>query len=338
MNHGSLSQFGGYLRTQWVSPRRLRFWLPVLTLALVILYTLLGFFGVPWLVQYLAVDTAREDFGRALRIEAVHANPYTLTLRVDGLALDDIDNRQLITWNQLFLDLTWASIINRAWTFQTVHLDQPVVQEERLDTGETRLARLAAADSDQASDEDEPAQLPALRVTELRVDGGVLRFADNLHDASTDAVNPVSLALQDIELSVEELSLQQDSRFPLSLNGTLAEGGKLAFDGTLQLLPNLALEGSARVDELALIQAEPYLRQFVNVRIDTGRFNLSGEINTDAQQPFAFQGSADITALHIRDGSNDEPLIGWQSLRAEELDLSFADRQLETGPVALAGC
>ncbi len=333
MKHGSLRQFGGYLRTQWVSPRRLRFWL----LVLIILYTLLGFFGVPWLVQYHAVNTAREDFGRALRIEAVHANPYTLTLRVDGLTLDDTDNRQLIEWNRLFLDLTWASIVNRTWTFQAVHLDQPVVHEERLDSGETRLSRLATARSDQPPDEDEPALLPALRVTELRVEGGILRFADNLPDATTDEANPVSLALQGIELSVEEFSLQEDTRFPVSLNGQLAEGGKLAFDGTLQLLPDIALEGNARVDGLALIQAEPYLRQLVNVRIDTGTLNLSGQMKTDAQQPFGFQGSADIAALHIKDGSNDEPLIGWQSLQAEQLDLSFADRQLETGPLALDG-
>lgn len=333
MSHGSLRQFGGYLRTHWVSPRRVRFWL----LALVILYTFLGFFGVPWLVQYHAVNIAREDFGRALRIEAVHANPYTLTLCVDGLTLDDTDNRQLIEWNRLLLDLTWASIVNRAWTFQAVQLDQPVIHEERLNSGETRLSRLAATRSDQRSDEDEPAQLPALRIAELRVAGGILRFADNLPDAATDEPNRVSLALQDIELSVEALTLQEDTRFPARMNGTLAQGGKLAFDGTLQLLPSVALDGKASIDELALIQAEPYLRQLINVRIDTGKLNVSGQMNTDAQQPFAFQGSADIASLHIKDGSNDEPLIGWQSLRAEQLDLSFADRQLETGPLALDG-
>ena len=71
MHSSLLRRFGGYLRTQWVSPRRIRFWL----LALVIVYSLLGFFGLPWIIQYLAVNSAEKDFGRELRIEVVQANP-----------------------------------------------------------------------------------------------------------------------------------------------------------------------------------------------------------------------------------------------------------------------
>lgn len=333
MNNGSLRQFGGYLRTQWVSPRRIRFWL----LVLVILYTLLGFYGLPWLVKHLAVDTAREDFGRELRIQAVHANPYTLTLHVEGFELYDTDDRPLIAWDRLSLDIAWSSIANRAWNIHTAHFYNPVVHEERFDSGETRLSRLVNPGSDEPSADKESGSQPALRVDDLRVSGGVLRFADNLPDATTDKPNPVSLEATEIELSIEAFSLQEDAQFPTRLNGTLAQGGKLAFDGTLKVLPNLALEGDAQLDDLALIQTEPYLRQQVNVRVDSGTLALNGQLRTDAQQPFAFQGSAGISRLHIMDGSNDEPLIGWQNLQTEQFDLSFADRQLETGSVSLEG-
>jgi hypothetical protein len=63
--------------------------------------------------------------------------------------------------------------------------------------------------------------------------------------------------------------------------------------------PPTALEGSARIDELALKQAEPYLRQFADVRLDSGTLNLSGQIYKNAQQPFAFQGSASVDSLSI---------------------------------------
>lgn len=334
MPSDSLHRFGGYLRTRWASPRRIRFWL----LMLLLLYTLLGFFGVPWIVQYLAVNTAQEDFNRELRIEAVHANPYTLTLRIDGLALDDTDNRLLLGWKRLFIDLAWASVIERTWILETIHLDQPIIQEERFASGNTRLSRLAAARSDTPPTQDKPASLPALRIDELRIDNGVVRFADNLPDATTaDKPKQVSLALQDIGLAVEDISLQKGARFPAHLDGQLAEGGILAFDGRLQLLPTLALEGSARIDKLALMQAEPYLRQLVNVRIDSGTLSLEGQIHTDAQQPFAFEGSAGIEALNIRDGSNDEALIGWKSLHIEPFDLHLAEKQLETGPIFVDG-
>lgn len=331
MNSGSFHRFGGYLRTRWVSPHRIRFWL----LVLVVLYTLLGFFGVPWIVQYVAVNTVREDFGRELRIEAVHANPYTLTLRIDGLELDDIDSRSLLGWQRLFIDLAWSGLIDRTWTFHTIHLVKPIIQEERFASGETRFSRLIAERSDKTSTEDEPSPRPALRVDSLLLEGGVLRFDDNLQVATAAASKPdrVSLALQDVGLSVEDFSLQEGAHFPVRLNGQLAGGGTLALDGRLQLLPAPALEGNARIEKLALIQGEPYLRQFVKVRLDSGTLSLSGHIHTDAQQPFAFQGSAGVEVLDLRDGSNDESLIGWQSLQTEQLDLRLGERQLETGPI-----
>jgi hypothetical protein len=336
MHSSLLRRFGGYLRTQWVSPRQIRFWL----LALVIVYSLLGFFGLPWIIQYLAVTTAQEDFGRELRIESVQANPYTLTLRIDGVALDDIDNRQLLGWSRLFIDLDWSSIINRVWTFETIRFDKPIIQEERFASGETRFSRLATLPPDKAPAKGEPAPLPALRINDLRLEGGVLRFADNLQDttaADADKPKRVSLALQDIELSVKDFVLQKPTRFPVRLEGQFASGGMLAFDGTLQLQPTLALEGSASIDELALIQVEPYLRQFADVRLGSGTLTLSGQIHTDAQQPFAFQGTAGIDALSISEGPNDETLIGWRSLQTEQLDLRLKERQIETDSIAVEG-
>ncbi|NMT64967.1 DUF748 domain-containing protein [Marinobacter orientalis] len=340
MQRAPFRRFGGYLRTKWASPRRLRFWL----LVLVVLYTLLGFFALPWIIQSVAVSTVQEDFGRELRIESVQTNPYMLTLRIDGVELDDTDNRQLLGWNRLFIDLAWSSLVNRTWIFQTIRLNKPVVQEERFASGETRLTRLAPESSDKAPaddkapGEDEPDSLPALRINDLQIENGVLRFADNLQDpAAADKPEQVSLALQDVRLSVTDFTLQKDTHFPLRLAGQLAGGGKLAFDGTLQLLPSPALEGGARIDELALLQAEPYLRQFANVRLGSGNLNLSGQIHTDARQPFAFQGSAGIDALSISEGPDDESLIGWQSLQIDELDMRLKERQLETATITVDG-
>ena len=158
MHTGSLHRFGSYLKTRWASPRRIRFWLIVL----VTLYTLLGFFALPLVIQYVAVNTAKEDFDRELRIESVQTNPYTLTLQINGLELDDVDKQQLLGWERLFIDLTWASITNQAWTFETIHLDKPTIQEERFTSGETRFSRLASENTGTEPKESEPAQLPAL--------------------------------------------------------------------------------------------------------------------------------------------------------------------------------
>ncbi|WP_218668158.1 DUF748 domain-containing protein [Vreelandella utahensis] len=226
MPSDSLRRFGGYLRTRWASPRRIRFWL----LALVVAYTLLGFLALPWIIQYLAVSTVKEDYNRELRIEAVHTNPYTLTLQIDGLALDDTDNQQLLGWQRLFIDVAWSSVVDGVLTLETIQLDQPLVQEERFAEGGTRFSRLATTPSEEATEEDETpdedgASSPlALRVNDLHVDGGALRFTDNLQDTATTSApsNRVSLALEDLSLSARDVSLQEDAPFPVRMKGQLA--------------------------------------------------------------------------------------------------------------------
>jgi hypothetical protein len=336
MQRSLLRWFGGYLRINWISPRRIRFWL----LMLVTIYTLLGFFGVPWIVQYIAVNTAQDDFGRELRIESVQANPFTLTLRIDGVALDDIDKRLLLGCNRLLIDLAWSSIINRVWTVEIIKIDKPIIQEERFASGETRFSRLFTLPLKKESAKDGPLPPLALRINELRLDGGVLRFADNLRNATAaDTVKPkhVSLALEDVGLSVKDFTLHKSARFTLRLEGQLAQGGMLSFDGTVQLLPTPALEGSAIVDELALIQAGPYLQQFADVRLGSGTLTLSGQIHADEQQPLTFKGPVDIDMLSISEGSSDDVLIGWQTLHTEQLHLRLKERQIETDTIAVKG-
>ncbi|RUO31869.1 hypothetical protein CWE12_02410 [Aliidiomarina sedimenti] len=335
----------GYLRTKWASPRRIRFWL----LVLLSLYTLLGFFAVPWAVHYVATNTAEQDFDRELQIEAVRANPFTLTLRVDGLVLNDIDEQELISLDRLSVNFAWASIINRAWTFNSIRLDEPTIHEERFESGETRFTRLAAAATDTSGEEsDDGSAPPALRVNNLHVEGGELRFKDNFDieadstekesnetNGDTDTPQQVSLALENIRLTLENFTLHDDTRAALRVEGQLADGGMLDFNGTLQMVPDPTLEGDLSIDELALAQGAPYLQYFAGVRLDSGALSLNGQLHTGAEQPFAFEGSAGIRELRISQGEDDETLIGWESLQTEQIDLNIRESELETGVIAV---
>jgi len=335
MSSSSLQRVGNYLRTHWVSPRRIRFWL----LVLLTLYTLLGFFGLPWIIQYFAVNTVKEDFGRELRIESVKTNPYTLTLQVNGLQLADRDSHQLLAWERLRIDLNWNSITNKAWTFQSIQFDNATLQEERFIDGTTRFSLLAEELASEPSNDRQAGSPPALQIKQLAVNNSTLRFTDNLQQtgSDTDESEQVLLALQQLSISLKNVALQQDSSSPLHLTGQLAAGGRLAFDGRVKLLPAPALEGTASISKLALKQAEPYLQQFAKVQLDSGQLTVNGQINIDQQQPFAFLGLAIIDSLSLRDRANDQALIGWQSLSTERFDLNLADNQIETDPITIKG-
>ena len=138
MSSRFLSRLWGYLRHYWINVRRVRLWM----LVAVALYTLAGFFLVPWLAGWIAENKVREVLGRELRIGDIDFNPYTLTLEVTDFALADPDVHELAAFDRLFVNFTLVSLIDQAWTFQQVRLEGLVVQEERFTSGETRFSRL----------------------------------------------------------------------------------------------------------------------------------------------------------------------------------------------------
>ncbi len=336
MPNTSLRRFASYLQTGWLSPRRVRFWLVVVG----VVYTLVGFFVLPWIIQDVAVDTIRDRSGHELQIDGVHTNPFTLTLRVDGLTLSDGDDSDLLRWNQLSANLSWSSVINRAWTFSSIGLDGLVVAEERFVSGRTRLTRLVESFAASAEAPAEPGPLPTLRVEELRVEDATFHFANQLRDPSAEAGDQPArtrLSVQDIAIAVDGFSLGAGARFPAQLSGQFARGGAFAFDGQVQVLPTPAFEGEASIEELVLAPFEPYLRQTAIVRIDSGALNLDGTIRSDEGEPLAFLGAAGIDTLRISRSSDDVTLIGWQTLRTDRLDLRLGDERLETDTVRLEG-
>lgn len=132
------SRLWEYLRHRWINVRRVRFWV----LVAVALYSLAGFFLVPWLAGWIAQDKVQKDLGRELRIGDIDFNPYTFSLEVTDFALADPDGHELVAFDRLFVNFTLVSLIDQVWTFQQIRLEGPVVQEERFASGETRFARL----------------------------------------------------------------------------------------------------------------------------------------------------------------------------------------------------
>ena len=126
---------GNLIRTQWLNPRRMRFWLIVL----VLLYTLLGFFAAPALIRSNVTALLQDDLGRATHIEKIEVNPFALSLRVQGFELDDTDGVRLAAFDELYVNFQFLSLIKWAWTFSEIQLTSPYFFFERFDSGRRRL-------------------------------------------------------------------------------------------------------------------------------------------------------------------------------------------------------
>jgi hypothetical protein len=329
MSRRFLSRLWGCLRHRWIN---VRLWV----LVAIAFYTLAGFFLVPWLAGWIAQDKVREDLGRELRIGDINFNPYTFTLEVTDFALADPDGYELVSFDRLFVNFTLVSLIDQAWTFQQVRLEGPVVQEERFASGETRFTRLKddAAGEQEATGE---GGMPAMVIRHLDVLEGVIRFTDHLTTATDPSGATATIAVQEFAMSLHDAALHKNTEFPVHFTGLMKAGGDFSFDGEMRVSPAFEINGGLRAEALALSPAEPYLQQLARLAIEGGNLSLNGQLSVSDDEPLAYRGSAGVDGLSLAplDSGDTEPVVGWQTMGIEQLDLSLAQRSLEASSVSI---
>src|SRR6476620_3611850 len=93
--------------------------------ALLALYAIAGFWGVPRLVKSQLPRLAAERLERKASVGEVRFNPFTLRLQARDLQLADADGAPLLAVREIGADLEWRSLLDRAWTLRDLHIDAP---------------------------------------------------------------------------------------------------------------------------------------------------------------------------------------------------------------------
>ena len=170
--------------------------------ALILLYTLGGFFLTPYLVKRQLTQFAQDDLQRQLAIDQVRFNPYTLRIAMDGLDLREGNGEPLLGFRQRVVDFDLSRLWERAWTFAEISLEEPKLNLAIDAQGEMNVQRLV--DDLPTNPEPTPAMQaappPRLLLRRLHIRQGTIHLVD--HSKST----PAETTLSPIDLEVHDLT------------------------------------------------------------------------------------------------------------------------------------
>jgi len=150
---------------------------------------------------------------------------------------------------------------------------------------------------------------------------------------------PAELALEDLSISIGEISHRLEEPVNYSASGALSDGGKLSINGQATLAP-FTLEAGLSGSGIALSQFGAYINQAANLEVRDGLLSVDGNLDLDQQQdPLTgtFSGTGEVASLDMRLGDSDQPLIRWQSVRLEPLEYNVAPARLQIGTITLVG-
>ncbi|WP_288993045.1 DUF748 domain-containing protein [uncultured Marinobacter sp.] len=150
---------------------------------------------------------------------------------------------------------------------------------------------------------------------------------------------PAELALEDLSISIDEISHRLEEPVNYNASGALNGGGKLSINGQATLAP-FTLEAGLSGSGIALSQFGAYINQAANLEVRDGLLSVDGNLDLDQQQdPLTgtFSGTGEVASLDMRLGDSDQPLIRWQSVRLEPLEYNVAPARLQIGTITLVG-
>ncbi len=265
--------------------------------------------------------TARLDYLLKMNPEgALQVRLENLTSSLTGLLVQQPDHPPLVRVGEF--SLTGGRF---AWPEKTVHLD-------RIGLDDVNIQAFRLADGGYLPSEPEPTGTESVAAPEAapeaaadaapdpwQVSVGAIELTGWQLSHTDTTLEDGRLALSDFSLKLNDFSLADAQRMPLSVTAALAPAGTLELNGRLQLFPEVRLEATVSADALALAAAQPYLSSVANIGIDSGSISLTGQVTAASDPAFEYRGDFRLDALSLSDRALKEPLFSWDSLSVDKL-------------------
>lgn len=238
------------------------------------LYALAGFLLLPWLISTTLTDLTQKRLQLASHIEKVRFNPFTFTLQIDQLTLQQPDGSEFAGFDKLKVNFQTTSLFYWAWSFKEVHLlglHSTIERQNETDNTLSTLAQRWQASAEQQQTTAPPANandtLPRIRISDIQFSIARINLLDQV------PATPFATQLGPIHFGVSDFSTLPNKTGKQQFSFATEQGAKLSWSGNISLAP-LASEGSVVIEGPYLPLISDYLQDTLNFKILAGDFDI----------------------------------------------------------------
>jgi uncharacterized protein involved in outer membrane biogenesis len=287
----------------------------------------------------IRVPSGRLDTKLVLSVATLKGQLRTLILSgsasLQDLRVQQADGAPLAAIARLSVDLDSVDLLRQHAMIKAVRIDAPELDIKRFKDGGLNLASVVPAAPAAAAAA--PAKLSgppfAFSVGEIALANGKVRFVDE----STE--KPARFALRNLSLKVSALGNAPGTKAGVKFSTYTEAKGKLAYDGSLQLVPPRT-EGNLELANLRLGVLAPYIEQVLNVVVAGGTFSTKGRLAVEVPegQPLrlAYRGDARVPDFAVLDKPTSQDLLRWKSLAVKGIDVELDPLKVVVGEITLS--
>ena len=289
----------------------------ICVVSLLVIYTLLGFFGVPYGIKNIAPKYLK-DYNATLFVESAKFNPFTFELNATNTELNTTS--PLFSTKQIDIKLKPFSIFKKLVEVDIFRLQEPNVKILRDKNSKFNFSNFIS--NDNATTEDNSTSSINFALNNAKIIKGSFSYSDQ------NLTNPFNVSFDDINYELSSLNTKKNSAGShiFDSNSTLAH--KIDLNGDIKLNP-LKIEGNVSIKDFSI---DPVAISF----IDNDTLNLKNAvINLGINYALIADENAtninlkdsflNIKSLSIDDGKN-ELSLGELELPKFDLSSKIADK------------
>jgi len=289
----------------------------ICVVSLLLIYTLLGFFGLPYAIKNIAPKYLK-DYNATLFVSDAKFNPFTFELNATNAELNTTS--PLFSTKQIDLKLKPFSIFKKLVEIDIFRLDEPKVKITRDKKANFNFSNFISDDN--ATSEDNSTSSINFALNNAKIIKGSFSYSDQ------NLTKPFNVSFDDINYELSSLNTKKNSAGSHIFDSNSSLAHKIDLNGDIKLNP-LKIEGNISIKDFSI---KPVAISF----IDNDALNLKNAI-INLKINYALNADENATKINLKDGflnvkglnlneGENELSLGELDLPKFDLDSKIADK------------
>lgn len=295
--------------------------------ALVALYSLLGFLILPGVALRIANQQLAQYATVPAHLQRIELNPFSLELTLWGLHIGEPGKEQ-VGFERLYANLALDSVWNGAVHLTAVELDKPRSEVLFAKGGKLNLTQLFKLPPSEAKPEQPPSDPFPLRIGSIKLKEGYLHFQDERPS------EPIEFLYDNMNLELKNLSTLPDDNADMTLVAKGPYGGQIDWSGTISLSP-IASEGTLKVTDGKMKAFWPYVRDAVPLVLEEGVISLDTHytFNLSKETELLLDNTAVKVAPFAIKAPDGRQLVRLANLEVSDTSIDLAKQKVIVGKI-----
>ena len=306
----------------------------------IFLYTLLvyGFFGfiiLPFVLKPQLIEIVLHETNSKIEIDSISFNPFIFKLELSGVTLNSLDDKPLVSFKSLLIDVELYSLLRSAIHINELTLTQPkiyVVYNE--DKTINLLSVLKEKEAGKAVEPTEPSALPRIIIDFLEVVDGYVSYEDYTLQTEFDfSFGDIGFELKDIDTNDFNSSSAE-----LRFYSHLGDGGFVDFKSKIEGFKPFVVNGSLDFEASKLYSQWKYMQDSLNLEVADGKisFHTDYHLNLDDLNATTINNlNVSLEKLRVKPKSKYKDVLNLGSLYVQNATIKPMARSVHASKIGL---